>query len=219
MKTRAFVLALCASALSLLGQLASASAAMIISDDFEPGIDPAQWAAFGGTVLATNFGGSVSGANSLWFGGWDTRSATTRALDTRGGGRIEFYLRFADGTDTTRWYRVRLPEEAVVLEYSIDGGANWASLASYDSWNFVLWSWQTIAIPSAAQSPNTRFRWRQLLPGGNWALDDVLITLGEALPLITQQPTYQVVYPGEMAGRTVSSSPMLRELPSAAMQC
>src|SRR5512139_3417460 len=72
--------------------------AVVAGDDFEPDIDQFQWAAFGGTVLATNYGGSVSGANALCFE-FPPRFATTRPWDTRGGGRIEFYLRFTDGYD------------------------------------------------------------------------------------------------------------------------
>ena len=62
-----------------------------MADDFDPGIDLTQWSGFGGvvgsTVLATNYGGSVSAPNSLWFGANGSRFATTIPINTSGGGR------------------------------------------------------------------------------------------------------------------------------------
>jgi len=116
-----------------LSPTGDASGAVVIADDFEPDIDLTQWSAFGGTVLATNYGGSVSGVNSLWFGGDGSRFATTRSLDTVLGGWIDFHLRMADSDDSPWWDSPEMPEEGIVLEYPIDGGTNWAPAALYDT--------------------------------------------------------------------------------------
>ena len=76
-------------------------AASSMADDFDPGIDLSQWSSFGGvvgsTVLATNYGGSVSASNSLWFGNAGSRYATTIPINTSGGGQIGFCIRLANG--------------------------------------------------------------------------------------------------------------------------
>ena len=82
----------CSLALSVTG--------LGMSDDFDPGIDLTQWSSFGGvvgsTVLATNYGGSVSASNSLWFGNAGSRFAATIPINTSGGGQIGFCLRLAN---------------------------------------------------------------------------------------------------------------------------
>ena len=69
--------------------LALSVAALGMADDFDPGLDLSQWSGFGGvvgsTVLATNYGGSVSAPNSLWFGDAGSRFATTIPINTSGG--------------------------------------------------------------------------------------------------------------------------------------
>jgi Reelin subrepeat B/Bacterial Ig domain/Immunoglobulin domain/Immunoglobulin I-set domain len=161
-------------------------------DDFEPDIDRLQWLDFGGMVLATNYGGSVSGANSLWFGGDGSRYATTRPLDTTSGGTISFQLRISDGNDPN-WEQADLPGEGVVLEYSLDGGANWVNLATYDTTAYSAWSAQLLPIPVAAEAPGVLFRWRQLNNSGtgldHWAIDDVIIAVGPSAPSIFQEPS------------------------------
>ena len=81
--------------------------------------------------------------------------------------------------------------EAVVLEYSIDGGVNWTLIATYDNLNANYtqgWTPLQYSIPAAAQTANTRFRWRQLSHSGgccdHWAIDDVQILVGPTPPTI-----------------------------------
>ncbi len=202
--------------LGWLSQTIGAAATIIAGDDFEPDIDRSQWVALGGTALATNYGGSVSGANALCFES-GPRFATTRPWDTSGGGRIEFYLRFADSYENS-WWHVHLPDEGVVLEYTIDAGSNWVALATYNTWPAQDWERHALAVPAAAQSPATQFRWRQLRDlRGAWALDDVVITLGDATPLITKQPAYQVTFPGGIA--TFAVEALAVPPPSYQWQC
>lgn len=155
----------------------------VFFDDFEPGIDLPLWSAFGGTVgttvRATNYGGSVSGVNSLWFGDGGTRHATTRPLDTSPGGVISFSLRLASGSSSP-WEQVdALPAEGVVLECSVNGGTTWTELGRYANTTYYAWTPVTLSIPSGARAASTLLRWRQLAHSGavydHWALDDVRV--------------------------------------------
>ena len=163
-----------------------------LSDDFEPDIDSLQWQAFGGQVLATNYGGSVSGVNSLWFGAGPERFATTRPLNTSSGGTIGFQIRFADGSGDT-WETADLPGEGVVLEYSNDGGVGWNEIGVFDSPNLTQWTPQLVPIPADAQGPAVSIRWRQLSFSGDtfdhWAMDDVQVLVGPSAPSIFNQPS------------------------------
>ncbi|MFN7140967.1 MAG: immunoglobulin domain-containing protein, partial [Limisphaerales bacterium] len=145
----------------------------VFEDNFESGINLSIWQQFGGEVLATNYGGSMFGTNSLWFNGNGSRFAATGPLDVSGGGRVEFKLRLASGS-AHPWELVDLPEKGVVLEYSLDG-QTWVNLTTYNSSWYYYWSSLQVDIPAAACSPGTRFRWRQLAHSGSgqdhWALD------------------------------------------------
>jgi hypothetical protein len=168
----------------------------ILFDDFERFGEHSMWSGFGGTVLATNHGGSVSGSNSLWFGGDDQRFAATIPMDTQPGGRICFFLRLAQGTNPGTWETVDIPTEAVVVEYSTNEEA-WIEIERCDSDAFFSWTPVTIEIPIEAQAPATQFRWRQWSHSGqccdHWALDDVSITIGPQPPMITSLSTSQTV--------------------------
>ncbi len=129
------------------GSATSSSATLLVLpgffDDFEPGVHFSQWSSFSPTVLAANYGGSVSGANSMWFGGFGAhirfehftafaRYAVSRPLDTRLGGTVDFFLRFGDNS-SAQWRRLFLPDQGVILGYSITGGATWIDLEVYDT--------------------------------------------------------------------------------------
>jgi uncharacterized repeat protein (TIGR01451 family) len=178
-------------------------------DDFEPGIDLTQWSAFSPTVLATNYGGTISGANLLWFGGSGSRFAISRALDASLGGTVEFYLHIANGGDAP-WENADLPGEGIVLEYSTDGGASWTSFGLYDTSVYYSWTHIVADIPMIAQTGATKFQWRQLSNSGasfdHWALDNVSVISGPRPPIITMQPATQSALPGANIGFSVGAS-------------
>ncbi|TAK99275.1 MAG: DUF11 domain-containing protein, partial [Verrucomicrobia bacterium] len=154
-----------------------------MADDFDPGIDLSQWAAFGGsvgsTILATNYGGYISSPNSLWFGDAGSRFATTIPVNTSAGGGIGFSIRLANGSASPWEQADALPGEGVVLESSTNNGASWDLLGSYDTTSYYNWTAITSAIPSVARSELTQFRWRQKSHSGSgfdhWAIDNVAI--------------------------------------------
>src|SRR5204862_918383 len=153
------------------------------------------WSQFSGMVLGTNYGGSVSGSNSMWFGGDGDRFAVTRGFDTSAGAAVAFYLRMADNSRSF-WELPDLPGEGVVFEYSTNGGVSWITNAIYDSVVVSNWTYQYFELPASAQSPQTMFRWRQLSNSGNCcdnsALDDIAIALPPSGPRIFGQPANQV---------------------------
>ncbi len=171
-------------------------AATGMADDFEPDIDLTQWSSFGGmvgtTVRATNYGGSISAPNSLWFGDAGSRFATTIPVDTVGGGQIGFCLRLANGTNWPWAKASDLSAQGVVLEGSTNGGGSWTILGAYNSPAYYNWTGVAMAIPAVAQSPATLFRWRQPSNGGtnsaHWALDNVFVGTGLLAPKIVMDP-------------------------------
>jgi autotransporter-associated beta strand protein len=189
--------------------LVTPAPATSMADSFDPVIDRAQWYSFSGTVLATNFGGAVSGPNSLWFGGDGERSATTRPIIATPGGNVSFCLRLANGS-AYPWENVDLPDEGIVLEYSTNNGGAWTEFGRYDTTNYWAWTCVTVGIPISAQTPNTLFRWRQLSNSGasydHWALDNVSITTGPQPPVVVAQPASQIVGVGGVANFSIIAS-------------
>jgi hypothetical protein len=193
--------------------LALSVAAQGMADAFDPGIDLTQWSSFGGvvgsTVLATNFGSSVSGPNSLWFGANGSRYATTVPVNTAGGGEIGFCIRLANGA-AWPWAQVdSLPAEGVVLETSTNGGGSWTALGNYDTSACYNWTGVALPIPVTAQGPAVLFRWRQLSNDGtnydHWALDNVVIGSGAMAPRIVMDPQNQTVVQADSASLTVAA--------------
>ena len=141
----------------------------------------------------------------MWFGDAGSRFATTRPIDTTSGGTISFDLRLANGSSSP-WENVDIPDEGVVLEYSTNGGTSFTVAGTYDTATYYNWTAITLPIPSAAQSPATQFRWRQLSNSGtgydHWALDNVTVET-RPIPSILAQPASQTVPSGGNATFTV----------------
>ncbi len=154
-----------------------------LSDDFDPGIDGNLWSEFGGTVTANTLGqqaGAGSTGNSLYFAGEGSRFATTYPIDTRTLTAVSFTVALANGP-SGNWESVDTGEEPV-LEYALDG-RNFTRLGG--PYYNRAWRSYVVAIPAAARSVATSFRWRQLSASGTtfdqWALEDVVIGSGTPL--------------------------------------
>lgn len=144
------------------------------SDDFDPGLDVVLWDSVLNATPNANCG-SVSG-NALYFDGTGSRFASTIPLNVSGGGIVSFQLKI--GTGAAPCENADAGED-VVLEYSTNGGNTWTIINTYHVDSFSNFKLITEAIPLAAQTLNTMFRWRQILNSGsgfdNWAIDDVII--------------------------------------------
>ena len=154
----------------------------LVEDDFDPTLNSGVWAGISGGV-ATNGGQGFRGSQALYFSGAGMRGATTVPVDVTQGGTIEFFMRagnqLADGN--LLWNNSE-SGETVALEYSKDAGATWTSFQTLNTVFPSLSNWVafSVTVPSAAMSPATQFRWRQLANSGPlfdcWALDDLRIT-------------------------------------------
>ncbi|WP_206074001.1 HYR domain-containing protein [Marixanthomonas spongiae] len=161
---------------------------------FNGGTLPSGWSASPFTVSSNTCPGQNTPDNSPYF--WATDLATsgpnsgkrfvqTNAVDVSLGGSIEFYIRYGNN-EGSGCEQPDAANEEVYLQYSIDNGATWVEI--YGGWDttgsgnyaWYNWYWNDIAIPPAAQTSNTLFRWYQPTNSGtafdNWGLEDVSIS-------------------------------------------
>lgn len=175
-----------------------------LEDDFDGGIDMAQWQSITGGISSIDCG-SVSG-DALYFSGTG-REAVTIPLNTSSGGTIDFSIKFGSGSGSCENADAG---EDVVLEYSIDG-INWVVINTYDEALYTVFTSISEPIPAAAQSASTQFRFRQLSFSGSgndiWVLDNLAISGGAS----TNDYTFQwspTVIPFSTALDTVKVVPI-----------
>jgi subtilisin family serine protease len=151
-------------------------------DDFEPDLDGRQWSRVRGGIRATDYGGSVSGVNSLWFEP-TANGAVTRAINAVPGVLIRFWLRTGSGTSPN--WTAGDPRGAVGLSYS-GTGITPRLFASFPISEYRHWRLVEVAIPPEAQVPDVRFSWymgEDDFRVGHWALDDLeIVTYTNARP-------------------------------------
>lgn len=157
-------------------QLDVAVRRIIAEDDFDAGIGTSWEEVLGGG--ANTVCGAVAG-QALRFNDAGTRVARTVPLDVSAGGEIRFALKLCTGTAPCEDVDAG---ENIYVEYSLNG-SSWTIMATYTEAMFPDFTAITLAIPLAAQTPTTRFRWRQLIHSGvdqdNWVLDDVAIAVDD----------------------------------------
>ncbi|MEL7011417.1 MAG: cadherin domain-containing protein, partial [Cyanobacteria bacterium J06588_4] len=148
-----------------------------LREDFQPDINNDQWNSVGSSVVNERFAGD---GQSLFFTGGvgndDSRQLTTAGVNVVHGGEISFDLIFGDRSNAGE----NADEgEDVALEFSIDNGRNWATIAVYDTEAYTSWTTINETIPAAAQTNQTLFRWSQIQHSGSsfdhWALDSIAI--------------------------------------------
>ena len=168
---------------------------LLVSDNFNAGMNPRMWSRILGGVTVDG-GSGFLGSPALWFGTNSVRLAETVALPVAAGTRIAFSIRVGGNAlvDGAYW---DAPEagESVLLEYSKDGFV-WTQLSSYElpGAGMAPWLAVSLSVPETASSPHTQFRWRQLRNSGagfdTWALDSVSIS--SDLPPSLSAPPYIV---------------------------
>jgi hypothetical protein len=159
----------------------SANIACLISDNFDAGINTRLWNFTNGETN-TNCGASPQGGNSLHFntGSAAIREAVTRDLNTTLSKNFNFWFRFGNQEFDVNplCEDSDLPEENVLMQYSVDGGRTWITFFTLtNTGTYDGWGEHCVTIPAAAKTAATRFRFRQLENSGvgydQWALDDV----------------------------------------------
>lgn len=136
--------------------------------------------------------GGADNTTYLWFGntsGAGERTLTTLDFNLSGGGSISFDLRFSIQGDGSPCEGPDLANEGAYFQYSTNYGASWTTVFYFDpningsggmgGSPYTTWHNYSYAIPAAAQTPCTRFRWYQEEVSGelydHWGLDNVFI--------------------------------------------
>lgn len=168
----------------------------IIGDGFETS-NPALWSSIQGGGSSIDCG-AVQG-QALYFNGAGTREAITNDFDLSNGGFVRFMLKIGTGVapcDNAD------PGEDILVEYSTTGGATWSSWAgsTLDENSYPVFTQVELAVPPAAQSPNTSFRISQPSHSGagedNWAMDDLSISAYSSANLsVSWSPAASVATP------------------------
>ncbi|MEL6578767.1 MAG: cadherin domain-containing protein [Cyanobacteria bacterium J06621_12] len=148
-----------------------------LTEDFQPDINDNQWNRVGSSMVNEKFAGD---GQSLFFTGGkgndDSRHLTTTGVNVANGGEISFDLIFGDRSNGGENADA---SEDVALEFSTDNGRNWSEIAIYDTEAYTSWTGISEAIPDAAQTDQTLFRWTQVQHSGsrfdNWGLDNISI--------------------------------------------
>lgn len=163
----------------------------LMMDTFDPTKNATQWTSTTGMLEATNCG-VLSSGNAFVSQGGNTAQPTTVNKDLLYGGRVSFMLRIPADSNVD----CRQPDsgEDLVLQYSINNGTNWTTMATYSESAYNTPTIISSAIPSGAYSSAVRFRW--YMPNadaGNdiWAVDDVKIEAFE--PILTYTGIHRAV--------------------------
>ena len=148
---------------------------LMMFDDFDPTIDSPLWSSVTNMTESTTCG-TLSSGNALVSGGGSTAQAATNNYNMRYGGVVTFYMRIP--TDSGAACRQPGNGQPLLLQYSLNNGGNWTTMATYDKSQFSGNATEiTTAIPNGAFSTATRFRWNipNASSDGVWAIDDVKI--------------------------------------------
>jgi len=165
-----------------------ARAERVLASDPLNGNPGSLWSSLQGGGLST-LCGAVSG-DALRFDGSGLRRAATGPLNMSTGASLRFALRV--GAEAAPCDDAE-PGDDILLEYSLDG-AIWSPITTLNEAAYPAWTSVVIPVPTAAQSPATRFRWTQVNSSGAgtdvWAMDEVIITRYDNTGLaITWSPT------------------------------
>lgn len=114
-----------------------------LSDDFDPGIDSANWLEISNGTVNSNFTGSDG--NALFMSGGNDRRVVTRLLHANPGDLLTFDIIFGDSTNGGENAD---PGEDVVLEFSLNNGSNWTEFAIFDTEDYTTWTTVQATLPS-----------------------------------------------------------------------
>ena len=148
--------------------------------------------------------------------GAGVRLVNTNVVDVSLGGTVRFYMRYGSDDPSVGCEDPDIIDEGVFLQYSIDGGATWVTINSWEPTGVLTdplyqWTEYTEAIPAAAQTSTTVFRWFQPVNSGtdfdNWGLDNVQISantsgnfvwdFGDGNTSTAQNPCHTFATPGD----------------------
>jgi len=173
----------------------------VLFNDFNDGTPGTGWSATNQAMFTNPCAPhSPDGTIYLWMGSTSTapRNLTTVNFDVSQGGSIEFEMRYAVQSTASPCEGPDLYNEGIALQYSTNNGGTWNTIEYYapngnilnyiptatspsitGQTPFTVWTTQVVAIPTAAQTTSTRFRWAQTISTSevydHWGLDNVKI--------------------------------------------
>ena len=132
-------------------------------------------------------GAPLDGSIAGWFGTGSTapRILISPSADVSSGGHVCWEMKYATNGGFGNCEGPDSPNEGVSLQYSINGGTIWINIQTWPpngGTDPFLTQWQNycVAIPVAAQTTNTKFRWIQDNSSGglfdNWGLDNIVVS-------------------------------------------
>ncbi|MCO8122461.1 hypothetical protein NHH03_12000 [Stieleria sp. TO1_6] len=125
----------------------------VIDDDFDPDLDPTNWAAVENAETNSLF--PQTDGKALFFNGPATpRAVTTIPVSPAPGSTAEFSILFAD-QDTDDLNATESGED-VVLEYSFDG-QRWTEIQRFDESEYVDWTDIVVQLPAESTFAPTAF--------------------------------------------------------------
>lgn len=161
-----------------------------IDNDFNDGTLGSGWVGTPSVTFTNPCGPGPDGTIHVWMGDAtpQPRTLTTESFDLSTGANICYEMRYAVQAEPAPCEGPDEPHEGVYLQYSIDNGVTWVTIAYEDplgGYDPVLTTWQQYchALPVAAQTANTRIRWHQDATSGaeydHWGLDNVFISIND----------------------------------------
>jgi len=163
-----------------------------LQSDFDNGVVDNGWSQDASAMLNNPCGAKSS--TYLWMGDLADvpRELTTTPLDLSCGGEVCFQFRMAIQGEASPCEGPDLPNEGVLLEYSVAGGP-WDSIFYFEpddngSFNaafpgagdYTAWADYCFTLPPGAMFPDVELRWAQqassTAPFDHWGLDSVVIT-------------------------------------------
>jgi gliding motility-associated-like protein len=191
---------------------------VIMNNDFNLGSAGPGWTTTSGAQYNNPCGTGPGGAH-MWMGSGSAapRLVSTIGFNTSCGGTVCFDFRMAVQGGASPCEGPDAVGEGIYFQYSIDGGATWVTINYFDpapsgGTDPMLTNWNNycFAIPAAAMTANTMFRWAQTSVSSNlndhWGIDNVQILSS------CGSPYYYVWSPAaslsSSTGATITASPL-----------
>ncbi len=184
----------CSAANISLVALGSGTVTAVLNNDFDAGFAGSGWNSSPAGQFNNPCAASIDGGTYMWMGPTTSapRSLETSPLDISCGADLCFYLKFAESGGSAPCEAPDLTNEGVYIDYSVDGGATWATInyfepSQYGNLNascsgcgdYTAWTQYCYTIPPAGQTTATIFRWWQdgatSASYDHWGIDNVEI--------------------------------------------
>jgi len=169
-----------------------------LNNDFNAGTT-GPWAATPGGIVVANSDPAYScmtvSPDGPFYFFMGSNANTPRSVESNGlnlnscpnvGGSACWFMKYSSQGQTGTCEGPDATGEGVYLEYSTNNGTSWIQLAYYDpnggnDPQLTSWNQYCVALPNAAITGNTKFRWIQKASSGagfdTWAIDNVQIIM------------------------------------------